>query len=170
MPLPTYKPQNAAQAAAAAQNSSSPFRVRRARRGDADALQALLRELGYPDAADVQTVHWVCSHPEIEVFVVADPQDKPVAMASLSHRPQLRFRGRFATVDEFVVAEQWRRKGVGTALMKALVERARTLSVKRLELISHGGRSPEEHAFYAACGFVEAQAFVMRHQDFESQR
>ena len=76
------------------------FRIRRARRGDAESLATLLREMGYPHGSDAQTVHWVISHPEIEIFVAADAQDRPVGMVSLSHRPQLRLRGRIATVDE----------------------------------------------------------------------
>ena len=61
-----------------------PFRIRRARRGDSEALASLLRELGHPEGTDTQTVHWVISHPEIEIFVAAvsqalslKPEDRP---------------------------------------------------------------------------------------------
>jgi hypothetical protein len=30
-----------------------------------EALSALLRELGFTEGSDTQTVHWVTSHPEI---------------------------------------------------------------------------------------------------------
>ena len=82
------------------QDPSRPaFRVRPARRGDAEALATLLAELGYPGSADQATVHWVISHPEIEVFVAGDAQDKAVGMIAFSHRPQLRARGRVATLS-----------------------------------------------------------------------
>ncbi len=144
--------------------SSAPnaFRIRRARRGDAESLATLLRELGFPEGSDTQTVHWVTSHPEIEIFVACDPQDRPVGMLSLSHRPQLRLRGRIATVDELVVTEAWRRRGVGKALLLHAIERAKVLSVKRLELASRQDAGGETARFYEACGFV-ADCQVFRH-------
>ena len=146
----------------AATSPSSAFRIRRARRGDAEALTTLLKELGYPEGSDTQTVHWVTSHPEIEIFVACDPQDKPVGMLSLSHRPQLRLRGRIATVDELVVTEAWRRRGVGRALLLHAIERSRVLSVKRLELSSRRDSGADTVRFYEACGFV-ADCMVFRH-------
>lgn len=127
-----------------------------------EALSALLRELGFTDGSDTQTVHWVTSHPEIEIFVACDAQDRPVGMLSLSHRPQLRLRGRIATVDELVVTEAWRRRGVGKALLLHAIERAKVLSVKRLELASRRDAGPETVRFYEACGFV-ADCMVFRH-------
>ncbi len=145
------------------------FRIRRARRGDAESLAALLREMGYPHGSDAQTVHWVISHPEIEIFVAADAQDRPVGMVTLSHRPQLRLRGRIATVDELVVTEGWRRRGVGRALMQQVVERAgaRALGVKRLELNAYGDRGEELQRFYESCGFARVDRMVMRYTELE---
>ena len=146
-----------------------PFRIRRARRGDAESLAALLREMGYPQGSDAQTVHWVISHPEIEIFVAADTQDRPVGMVSLSHRPQLRLRGRIATVDELVVSEGWRRRGVGKALMQQVLERcgARALSVKRLEVSAYALQELKD--FYVSCGFVQVDNLVLRHAELERQ-
>jgi GNAT superfamily N-acetyltransferase len=128
-----------------------------------EALSTLLRELGFADGSDTQTVHWVTSHPEIEIFVACDAQDRPVGMLSLSHRPQLRLRGRIATVDEMVVTETWRRRGVGKALLLHAIERAKVLSVKRLELAARREAVPETVRFYEACGFV-ADCMVFRHE------
>jgi N-acetylglutamate synthase-like GNAT family acetyltransferase len=143
--------------------STAAFRIRRARRGDTEALAALLRELGFPEGSDTQTVHWVTSHPEIEIYVACDNQDRPVGMLSLSHRPQLRLRGRIATVDELVVTEAWRRRGVGRALLLHAIERAKVLSVKRLELASRRNAREDAMRFFAACGFVE-DCLVFRHE------
>ena len=145
------------------------FRIRRARRGDAESLATLLREMGYPHGSDAQTVHWVISHPEIEIFVAADAQDRPVGMVSLSHRPQLRLRGRIATVDELVVTESWRRRGVGRALMQQVIERcgARALSVKRLETSAYA--LEELQGFYQSCGFTQVDRMVMRYSELERQ-
>ena len=146
------------------------FRVRAARRGDGEALAALLGELGYPGAADTSTVHWVLSHPEMDVIVAADNMDKPVGMITLSHRPQLRMKGRIVTIDELVVSASWRRRGVGRALMKRALERARALTAKRVELITHKGRGEAVRAFYESCGFEEADSMVMRLTDGDFQR
>jgi GNAT superfamily N-acetyltransferase len=146
------------------------FRIRRARRGDSEALAALLKELGYTDGTDTQTVHWVISHPEIEIFVAGDTQDKPVGMISLSHRPQLRFKGRIATIDELVVTEAWRRRGVGRALVLHAIERAKVLSVKRLELVAARSRGEGMRHFCESCGFTDADWVLYRHNDTEPRR
>ena len=146
------------------------FRVRPARRGDGEALANLLTELGYPGAADQATVHWVISHPEIEVLVAGDPQDKAVGMVSFSHRPQLRARGRVATIEELVVTESWRRRGVGRELLKGVVERARSLSVKHLEVVTHLGRADYLRGFYEACGFEETPSAVLHHGELRLER
>ncbi|MCP3169214.1 MULTISPECIES: GNAT family N-acetyltransferase [Myxococcus] len=133
-------------------------------------MALLLRELGYPQGTDQQTVHWVVSHPEIEIFVAGDPQDKPVGMLSFSHRPQLRLRGRVATIDELVVTETWRRRGVGRALIKQILERCKVLSARQLQLVSPMTITPEARNFYTACGFSEIDAGVFRHAETEGGR
>ena len=164
MPPPTAK------ASTVPAPDSPPFRIRRARRGDSEALAALLRELGHTEGTDTQTVHWVISHPEIEIFVAGDPQDKPVGMISLSHRPQLRFKGRIATIDELVVTEAWRRRGVGRALVLHAIERAKVLSVKRLEMVAARSRGDLMREFCESCGFTDADWVLYRHQDTEPKR
>ncbi len=127
----------------------------------------MLKELGYPNGGDINTVNWVISHPEMEIFVAGDAQDRPVGVVTLSHRPQLRMKGRIATIDELIVTESWRRRGVGKALLARAFERAKVLSVKRLELVTHTGRDQFPRAFYEACGFTLADAAVLRVVDLD---
>lgn len=134
-------------------------------------MASLLRELGYENAADPSTVNWVVSHPEIEILIAVEAQDRPIGMLSLSHRPQLRTRGRVATIDELIVTESWRRKGVGRALLAKAVERARSLALKRLDLFSHAGGGGEDvKAFCEACGFSPADSRVFRHAALDFQK
>jgi GNAT superfamily N-acetyltransferase len=137
------------------------FRIRLARRGDGEQLGALLAELGYPGAGDTSTVHWVLSHPEAEVYVAGDGQDRPIGLLSLTHRPQLRLSGRIATIDELVVASAWRRQGVARALMTRALERARVLSVKRVELQLPSLPDEATVAFCLALGFQDAERGVV---------
>jgi GNAT superfamily N-acetyltransferase len=150
--------------------SATGFTVRDGRRSDADGIATLLRELGYPQGADISTVHWAISHPELEIFIAADGRDKPVGLLSMSHRPQLRMNGRIATIDELVVLPSWRRRGVGRALLKRAVEKAKTLTCKRLELVTHRGRGDYVRQFYEACGFTEADSTVLRFSELDFQR
>jgi GNAT superfamily N-acetyltransferase len=91
-------------------------------------------------------------------------------MLSFSHRPQLRLRGRVATIDELVVTEAWRRRGVGRALVKQILERCKVLSVKQLQLISTQATTEGTRNFYTACGFSEVDAGVFRHLETEGRR
>jgi N-acetylglutamate synthase-like GNAT family acetyltransferase len=143
-------------------NPAAAFRVRPARRGDAESIGGLLKLLGYPEGTDAATVNWVISHPEIELFVAADGQDRPIAVVALSHRPQLRLKGRVLTIDELVVAEAWRRKGVGRALIARVIERARSLSAKQVEIATHPSEPAASLAFFEACGFSLSDARLAR--------
>jgi GNAT superfamily N-acetyltransferase len=151
MPLPSQ----------ASPTTTSPFRVRLARRGDGEHLGLLLAELGHGGAGDTATVHWVLSHPEIEVHVAADGSDRPLGLLSFSHRPQLRLSGRIATIDELVVLPSARRQGVGRALVKRALERARVLSVKRVELQLPSAPDEATYRFCEAMGFRDAERGVV---------
>ena len=111
---------------------------------------------------DANTVTWIISHPEMEIFVAADQLDRPIGFATLSHRPLLKTGGRAASIDELNVATGWQRKGVGRALLAKVVERAKVLTVKRLEVQTYGAATPEVTAFFRACGFDAADVGVFR--------
>lgn len=138
----------------------SGFRVRPARRGDAGAIVAILAELGL--TADPNTVTWIISHPEMEILVAADAWDKVVGFVTLSHRPVLKTGGRAASIDELNVAKAWQRRGVGKELLRRVAERAKVLSVKRLEIESYGPVTAELTAFFNACHFERADIGIFR--------
>jgi N-acetylglutamate synthase-like GNAT family acetyltransferase len=83
-------------------------------------------------------------------------------VVSLSHRPLLKVGGRAATIDELGVSRAWHRRGVGRELVKRAVERARVLGVKRLEVQTFQGVTPELETFFKATGFEPAQVGVFR--------
>ena len=136
------------------------FRVRPARRGDAAPFVTLLAEVG--QRADKATVDWVLGHPEMEILVATDPLDRPIGLITLSPRPILKLGGRAAVIDELVVTQSWRRKGVGRELLRRVVERAKVLSVKRLEAQSLDVPGDALIAFFKAGGFTRADVGVFR--------
>ncbi len=140
--------------------SAASFKIRPARRGDAVPIVALLAQQNI--TTDANTVTWIISHPEMEIFVAADQLDRPVGFATLSHRPLLKTGGRAASIDELNVATGWQRKGVGRALLNKVVERAKVLTVKRLEVQTYGAPTAEVTAFFRACGFDGADVGVFR--------
>lgn len=68
--------------------------------------------------------------------------------------------GRFALIRRFVVADGWRGRGVGTALLNAAVERANAENCAFLEL-TVDVTNPEAHAFYKREGFIEDRVEVI---------
>jgi N-acetylglutamate synthase-like GNAT family acetyltransferase len=145
------------------------FKIRPARRSDREAIAALIREHGYPDGADSNTMFWVLNHPEIDVFVATDNLDRPIGFVSLSHRPQLRLRGRITTIDELVISEAWRNKGVGSRLLEAAVSRAKALSSRRVQLTTHLSRETFHRSFYERNGFVEIDCATLRLAELEKR-
>lgn len=75
-------------------------------------------------------------------------------------RPSLTHRGRpWAAVENVVVGREFRRLGVGRALMEEAARRAREAGCHRLQLLSRVQRK-EAHAFYRAIGMeASAQGF-----------
>ena len=142
------------------ENRSPLFKIRSARRGDGETVRALLGEAGFQ--IDSQIVTWLISHPEMELLVAADSLDKAIGVLALSHRPQLRFSARIATIDELVVARNWRRKGVGRELLKRAVDRAKVLGAKRLEIQNLLGAKDPALAFFSSCGFEQADVLVFK--------
>lgn len=151
---------------------AASFRIRPARRGDAEGIAALLGELGYQPGGDPGIVNWVLSHPEMEAIVAADAHEKPIGLVTISHRPQLRLKGRICTIDELVVAAAWRRRGVGRKLMERVFERARVLEVKRMEITTLQGKDPHVLEFFRSAGFseVDVAVFKIDAADFQKKK
>lgn len=147
-------------------NAGSPTgpAVRRARPGDAHALRRMLRELGY-DPADYraadETMAQVVRHPEAAVFVAVEGVEV-VGFVALSHRPQMRLGGRLASVDELVVAEHRRGQGIGSSLLEAAVQHARSLHCVRIDVLQRRERESYDRRFYQERGFEEVASAVMR--------
>jgi N-acetylglutamate synthase-like GNAT family acetyltransferase len=148
--------------------AETSYRIRPARRGDREGIANLLAEIGYLDACDTATLSWVISHPEMEVHIAVDSLDRAVGMVSLSHRPQLRLKGRIATIDELVVSSAWRGRGIGRELLTRAITRCKVLGCKRLQMASLSRQSAGK--LFTRLGFVEVDAALFRLAELESNR
>ncbi len=127
------------------------LRLRPAQLADAAVLSALAfrskAHWGYDDAfmaacRDELTI----SHDRItnDFVVVAQIGDDVAALGCLSQK------GQDGEIEDVFVAPECMGQGVGRALMAALIDRARTLGLRRLALDA----DPHAEAFYARMGFV----------------
>ena len=151
------------------------IKLRPARRGDRDSIYRLLAEaegesataLHVPAMDQSNTLSWIVSHPETEVLLAVDPLDRGVGIIALSHRPSLRIGGRVATVESFVVTAAMRGKGIGAELLEHMVDRARKLGCKRVEMPSF---DPPSFSFLEKRGFTGNDARIMIWQNTDGRR
>lgn len=95
---------------------------------------------------------------DIEVLA-ASVDGAVVGVALLAFRPSISAGGRFASVEELYVEPEFRRRGVGRALLAAAEDRCRCRSVSYVEV---QGVEDEAVAFYKAVGYeVEDEVRVL---------
>ena len=140
------------------------MRVRDARSGDLSALVELYRQLVVDDDADAQALggevglrvlEGMISQPDRNLLVaegdgvVLGTADQ-VVVVNLTHggRP-------WCIVENMVVDEWHRRRGVGQALMAEVLRRARAVNCYKVQLLSRRVRT-DAHDFYRAIGFEDS--------------
>lgn len=72
--------------------------------------------------------------------------------------------GRRGRVEDVIIDESARGQGAGRALINAVIDRAKQLGVKSLELQSHPTRIPA-NALYKRTGFYVRDINLYRHED-----
>jgi GNAT superfamily N-acetyltransferase len=127
--------------------------IRAARVADADAIAALLGELGYPsDAPQVERrLERIVSDKASQLFV-AEVDGQIAGLAALHVLPLVQRDEVGAELTAMVVGEAHRRKGIGTELLAEVEREARSLGCGRLVLGSADRRS-DAHAFYERLGY-----------------
>jgi GNAT superfamily N-acetyltransferase len=127
--------------------------VREAEMRDAPALSDLSSQLGYE--ASVREVELrlraILASPENQVLVACLEDGMVIGWTHvfIAHRIE---SGRFGELGGFVVAEDSRRRGIGTALLGAAEVWLTTHRIERLRVRSRPGRG-EAHAFFQRSGF-----------------
>jgi ribosomal protein S18 acetylase RimI-like enzyme len=130
--------------------------VRAAHTGDAEAVTALLADLGRPAVAeDPADQHAVLdahlTNPDARVFVAED-DGAVVGIVSLWLRPRLNWTTLEAWIPDLYVDPAARRRGHGRALLEACEGEARRHGCHRLSLES-GHHRTEAHRLYESYGF-----------------
>ena len=128
---------------------------------DFDGVLRLLAQLWPNQSLDPNRTRCVFDRAVIsdrQVYLCAILQEQVVGFGSLTIKNNLWQQGYLANVDELVVEEEQRRRGIGEQLLAHLVELAIQRDCRRIELDSSFHREPA-HRFYEALGF-QKRAFL----------
>lgn len=128
-----------------------PIRIRRARRGD---YEALARLAGWPEVAGgerrtLRLFRNVVADQAYDLYVAEDAGDV-VGVGAVSYARVLALGGQRAMLEEVVVRADRRRGGLGRALVEHLAARARRRAARALEAAPRGD---DGEAFLRALGF-----------------
>lgn len=129
--------------------------IRPAEPTDAEAVNELLDQLGYPqddpDATTARLKSWA-EDPAGAVFV-ADADGNLLGLVAVHIEPFIQLDGNSGRIVALVVSDQARRRGIATQLMAAAEEFAVRRGCIRVELTSSNYRT-EAHQFYEGRGYV----------------
>lgn len=127
--------------------------VRDVEPGDAEAVAALLGELGYPVGATelVGRLDAVARDPTSRLFVAVDA-GLVVGLAGLHLTVVPHRAAPVGRCTVLVVRADRRGRGIGRALLRHVEQRARAAGCARIEVTSNRRRT-DAHAFYAAAGY-----------------
>ena len=133
-------------------STEAPIETRPADAGDAEAIAALLGELGYPQTADTiaQRLVELAAYPSTHVLV-ATRGDDVIGVGTMNLIPLLHDH-KIARVSALAVTEPARGRGVGHVLMSTFEALAREAGCPRLEVTSNLRRRGA-HGFYERLGY-----------------
>ena len=103
----------------------------------------------------------ILGNPTIGQLFVAREGKRVVAMASLLYTVSTAEGGKAAWFEDLVVHPDERKRGIGEALLKAVVDHARAEGVVRITLLTDM-QNERAQAMYRRCGFVGSPMKPMR--------
>jgi GNAT superfamily N-acetyltransferase len=132
------------------------MQIRLAHSADAEAINQLLDQLGYPQdgqattAARIQT--WV-DDPASAAYV-ADVNGDILGVIAVHICPSFERDGAWARIAALVVSDRARGRGVGSRLVATAESFAASRGCLRMEVTS-GDRRPDAHRFYQRRGYID---------------
>lgn len=144
------------------------IRIRRAGTGDLDALVRLLATLFAIEAdfrADAarqrRGLSLLLAAPDRSAILVAEREGAVVGMVTAQLVVSTAAGGPSVLVEDMVVEEAERGKGVGRALLEAIEGWARSMGATRLQLLADRENAPAL-AFYARMGWASTRLVCLR--------
>ncbi|MEO3924053.1 GNAT family N-acetyltransferase [Micromonosporaceae bacterium B7E4] len=132
------------------------MQIRPARSADAEAINELLDQLGYPQDGQATTVarirKWV-DDPASAAYV-ADAQGDIHGVVAVHICPFFERDGAWGRIVALVVSDRVRGRGVGSRLVAAAESLAASHGCRRMEVTS-GDRRPDAHKFYQRWGYAD---------------
>jgi GNAT superfamily N-acetyltransferase len=129
--------------------------IQHAKLSDSADLAKLLGELGYPTTADSVkgTMKRLYRKKKDRIFVAVH-EGRVVGFASCHIMPLIHRKGDLCRVTALIIAEECRRRKIGTLLMNTVERYARSNECSRVEVTS-GEHRIGAHQFYANLGYQQ---------------
>jgi GNAT superfamily N-acetyltransferase len=137
------------------------FRIRKCRVEDFDEVLLLLRQLWQDKSIDPISLRPIFNRALVsasKTYLCATNEKRVIGFGSFTVKDNLWPEGYLGYVDELVVDNEYRNKGIGKQLLEKLVTVARQKGCCRIELDSAFYRK-KSHRFYRRNGF-ETRAYV----------
>ena len=116
----------------------------------------------HPDSAkQKRALEAILASPSIGKLFVAREARRPVAMASLLYTISTAEGGKAAWFEDLVVHPDERKRGIGEALLKHVIEQARAEGITRITLLTDM-QNERAQALYRRAGFVGSPMRPMR--------
>ena len=147
---------------------SSLVTVRDLGESDLESLLSLYRHLHrsddpLPETARVEEIWRAILQDRSHIYLGAFVEELLVSACNAAVVPNLTRGARpYAVVENVVTDQNFRRRGIGSKVLRALLDRCWEQRCYKVMLMS-GAARPEAHAFYESLGFERnaKQAFVM---------
>jgi len=142
----------------------STMTIRPAMSTDVSAISDLILQLGYPvnDVALAAMLGSLLDDRRHAVVVAEEADHGMVAMLALSVRPVLRLQGWVGSIEELVVRQGLRDRGVGDRLIQYAKGLAAERGWARLEIAVARKRESNRRSFLFSRGFVTAESVTYR--------
>lgn len=139
--------------------------IRQAGAGDGPAIAEMIQELA-ATSGDVSPVTAAYAEDYLRaarsLVLLAEDADRPVGMLTYSVRPNLYHAGPSAMIEELVVRAGYRGRGVGSALIDALLAQLVEIGCTEVSVATMPDNEAAQR-FYRQHGFVDEAVFLERH-------
>lgn len=139
--------------------------IRAAKIGDEDDIVSLIHQLAEsageasPLKADYLATYWRAPGSRI---LLAEVDSQIAGLLSYSVRPDLYHAGDSAYIENLVVADGWRGKGIGSALMKAALAEIEAAGCAEVSIATMPDNDGAQR-LYRSLGLVDEAVYLEKH-------